>query len=98
MLARVLHLVLAALMGLAAVTSAQQLRGADEAKVKATVAVAPQQLGEFDKEAEPTHAPPHWNVDPPMNPILAFVAVVGIPLFGIPCAVKCKNGDLKRLF
>eukprot|EP00401_Gymnodinium_catenatum_P047638 CAMPEP_0117516062 /NCGR_PEP_ID=MMETSP0784-20121206/30900_1 /TAXON_ID=39447 /ORGANISM="" /LENGTH=59 /DNA_ID=CAMNT_0005311895 /DNA_START=92 /DNA_END=267 /DNA_ORIENTATION=+ len=57
---RVLCLVVAALFGLASVASAQHVRGS-----VAVAAAAPQQLGEFDNKAEPTHAPPDWKVDPP---------------------------------
>eukprot|EP00401_Gymnodinium_catenatum_P048876 CAMPEP_0117498408 /NCGR_PEP_ID=MMETSP0784-20121206/21700_1 /TAXON_ID=39447 /ORGANISM="" /LENGTH=58 /DNA_ID=CAMNT_0005293495 /DNA_START=67 /DNA_END=240 /DNA_ORIENTATION=+ len=54
-MARSLCFVVAALFGLAGVASAQQVRGGVE-----VTAAASQQLGEFDKEAEPTHAPPDW--------------------------------------
>merc|ERR1711879_823623 len=64
----------------------------------------PQQLMEYNDpkpavKTTVTHAPAHWvGAGDITTPGLAWLTLLGMPLVLIPCMVKCKNGNLDKLF
>jgi len=43
--------------------------------------------------------PPHWRHEHDVSaPLLALAAVFLVPLLGVPCMIKCKNGNLNKVF
>eukprot|EP00448_Togula_jolla_P023847 CAMPEP_0170592288 /NCGR_PEP_ID=MMETSP0224-20130122/12847_1 /TAXON_ID=285029 /ORGANISM="Togula jolla, Strain CCCM 725" /LENGTH=99 /DNA_ID=CAMNT_0010916189 /DNA_START=45 /DNA_END=344 /DNA_ORIENTATION=- len=39
----------------------------------------------------------HYKADDPVNPIIAFGAMLLAPILGLPCMICCKSGTMKPL-
>merc|ERR1719401_2099033 len=100
---RWLVLVFAAIT-LSATGSPQELRGSSQLGDKLNGVPQPLQLIEYNnpvpkKVHKTTHAPPVWvGASDIVTPGLAWIALLGMPLVLIPCMVRCKNGNLDKLF
>merc|ERR1712232_1318257 len=94
-MARIVATIVALLLALSCVSSAQPLRGSEEKVASVEVVADKTQAVALSEHVEP----PNWKyANDAQDPLLAFAALLFVPLCGIPCMVKCKNGDCKKVW
>merc|ERR1711988_835656 len=97
-MSRAMAAIVAFLFAMVCVSSAQNVRGSETAVPAVTaveVSTDKAQAVALSEHVEP----PNWKYQSDVkDPLFAFMALLFVPLCGIPCLVKCKNGDLNKVW